>query len=72
MVHGADKAIQAFGFFLQRFLVRLQGIQQVALGPVKDVFDVVQAEIQFSKEQDLLKPEHSLFVVIAIAILAIG
>ncbi len=39
MVHGADKTIQPFGFFLQRFLVRWQGIQQVEIGPVKDVLD---------------------------------
>ena len=39
MVHGADKTIQSFGFFPQRFVMRLQGIKQVEIGLVKDVLD---------------------------------
>ena len=39
MVHGADKTIQSFGFFLQRFAMRLQGIKQVEIEPVKGVLD---------------------------------
>jgi hypothetical protein len=49
----------------------LQGMYHVELWTIDDLFDFIQAEIQFLEEQDLLEPEHGFLAVIAVAIFPI-
>ena len=70
IIHGMDEALEPIDSPLKRNLVRFQSRRHIEAGPIDQLLDFVQAEIQFPEEQDLLKPEHGGFVVIAIAILA--
>jgi hypothetical protein len=70
VVHGLDQAFQPPGLFLQGFLVRVQCPQYIEITASHDLLDLVQRDVQFTIEQDLLQPQQGLLPVVAIAVIA--
>gem|GEM_PF-4546097 len=54
VVNGLDEAVQPFDSSLQRLFVRPEGGQHIEIGAAHNGFDLVETQVQFAVEQDLL------------------
>ncbi len=69
-VDGLNEAVEPLDFLLKYATMRLQRRQQVEIRAVEDFPDLEQLQPYFAVEQDLLKPQHRVLVVMTVAVFA--
>ena len=68
IVDGLNEALQTFNFSLQGFTVGPESGFHVEIRAPCYGFDLVQAQLKFPIEQDLLEFQQGFFFVVAVAV----